>query len=700
MNRFITIILLLISNLVSPFFVSGQSANYEVNLTAFCSAQNDEYSSAFYKDGIVFCSNKRTDLFVTFSTPDDKELFNMFYVPTQGDSLGKAPAILSTQLMTNFNDGPACFGANGSMIIFSRNNEVSSKKRDTKDDKNTLGLFTSYLNTNEWSDPEPFVHNNLDYHITMPSVSEDGKQLFFVSNMSGGFGGLDIYTCEKINNDWSTPKNLGAKINTRGNESFPFISTSGELFFSSDGHKGLGGLDIFSSKKLDGEWQEVLHINVPINSEFDDFGLITDRNFEKGYFSSNRNGGDDIYDFRTEFPQFTNCDTLKENQYCFLFYDEYYTPVDTTKTYYEWVFGDGVKIKGKEAEHCYDGPGKYTVELNIIDKRTGEVFMRQTNYEFELLDFEQAYITSVDEALTQTEVSFVASETNLPSVNLEKYFWDFGDGILAEGVKQNHSYNKKGIYKVVLGVVSEKDSLGYRQKICVEKNIKIVSNPTALMLMKSENNSQNIKNRVSAEGNYFVTQQLDESIILKPELVLLHPDSRSILRAFDLAFFESFEKEKQFPIATLIENELNEDDLNSNPAKALALKSELNSSRKSNGKILLIEKELQVLSSQFQYSFLEVENQSLLKSTKPILNRLLKILLSNPMIELKIGFHVSTTSNQGFDSAGKAAQGIADYLIENGVEKFRLRTAVYEITTEIDEYNKNTSKLEFIVVKE
>jgi hypothetical protein len=698
MNRFYIVILLIISNLISPFFVSGQSANYEVNLTSFCSDQDAEYSSAYYKDGIVFCSNRRTDLFVTFSTPDDKELFNMFYVPTQGDSLGKAPGILSTQLMTNFNDGPACFGANDSMIIFSRNNKVTSKKRDTKDDKNKLGLFTSHLNSNIWSNPEPFTHNSFDHHVTMPSLSKDGSKLFFVSDMSGGFGGLDIYMSEKINNAWSTPKNLGSKINTKENESFPFISPSGILFFASNGHNGLGGLDIFSSKMNHGVWEEVLHINAPINSESDDFGLITDINFEKGYFSSNRNGGDDIYDFKTKFPQFTNCDTIKENQYCFLFYDEYYTPVDTSKTYYEWEFGDGFKIKGKEAEHCYDGPGKYTVELNIIDKRTGEVFMRQTNYEFELLDFEQAYITSVDESLTQTEVSFVASETNLPSVNLEKYFWNFGDGILAEGVKQNHSYNKKGIYKVVLGVVSEKDSLGYRQKNCVEKNLNIVNNPTALMLMKSENNSKDMKNIVSAEGNYIVTQQLDDSLILIPELVLLHPDSRSILNAFDLAFFESFEKEKQFAISASVENELNEVDLNSNPAKALALESQLSSNRKSNAKMHLIEKELQVLSSQFLYSYMDSEKQTFSESSIPVLNRLLKILLSNPILELKIGFHVSTESNKSFDTAGIAAQSIADYLIEQGVEKYRLRTAVYQITNDSVKTNKN--RIEFIVIKE
>lgn len=698
MNRFFTAILILFSNLASSFFASGQTANYEVNLTEFSSKQDDEYSSTFHKDGIVFCSNRRTDLFVTFSTPEDKELFNMFYVPTKGDSLGKAPSILSPLLMTNFNDGPACFGKNDSLIIFSRNNKVTSKKRDTKDDKNKLGLFTSHLNSDGWSNPEPFIHNNIKYHITMPSISEDGKQLFFVSDMPRGLGGLDIYMCEKINNEWSVPKNLGPKINTKNSESFPYISPSGELFFASSGHNSIGGLDIFSSKNLNGEWGEVLHIGAPINSEYDDFGLITDYNFEKGYFSSNRDGGDNIYDFKTIYPQFTNCDTIKENQYCFLFYDEYYTPVDTNKSYYEWVFGDGVKIKGKEAEHCYDGPGIYTVELNIIDKQTGEVFMRQTNYEFELLDFEQAYISTVDEALTQTEVNFTASETNLPSVNLEKYFWNFGDGALAEGIEQNHSYNKKGEFKVVLGVVSEKDSSGHKQKICVEKNLTIVDNPTALMLMKSKYSSRNKKNSVSAEGDYIVTQQLDNSIVLMPKLAQLSPDAKSILKAFDLTFFESFEKEKQFNIINSTKNEFNELDLNSNPAKALALKSQLSSNRKSNAKMYLIEKELKVLSTQFLYSFIDADKKTFSGESIPVLNRLLKILLSNPIMELKIGFHVSTKGGNTFDTAGKAAQSIADYLIDRGVMKHRLRTAVYEITNETDNTNKN--RIEFIVIKE
>ncbi|PKQ60353.1 hypothetical protein BZG02_19785 [Labilibaculum filiforme] len=665
----------------------------------FSSEKDDEYSSAYYKEGLVFCSNRRTDLFVTFSTPEDKELFNMFYVPIQGDSLGKAPAILSVELMTNFNDGPACFGANDSIILFSRNNEVNSKKRDTKDDRNKLGIFTSHLIGTVWNEPKAFEYNSKNHHITMPSLSKDGSQLFFVSDMSGGFGGLDIYMCEKVNNTWSKPINLGNEINTKGNESFPFISASGELFFASNGHKGLGGLDIFSSIKKNGKWQKILPIKAPINSEFDDFGLITDCNFESGYFSSNRKGNDDIYEFRTKFPQFSNCDTLKENQYCFLFYDEYYTPLDTLNTYYEWVFGDGMKIKGKEAEHCYEGPGNYEVELNIIDKRTGEVFLQQTKYEFELLDFEQAYISCVDESLSMHPIKFEASKTNLPTVDIANYYWDFGDGFLDEGIDVNHYYNREGDYKVILGILSEKDSLGCRKKICVEKTITINDNPTALIPMNLEDS--NLQRNISSTGESFIgQQQINETSFRKSKLVQLPSNGISTMKAFSLVFFESFEKEKQFAKEYEEMYEDFEHDLNSNPAKALALKSHLNSRRKSNAKMHLIEKELQALSSQFQCSYIEAETQTMSDSATPILNRLLKILLTNPLIELKIGVHISKANSGNFDIAGKATQLIADYLVERGVDTVRLRTAVYETTFEEAGMKGDMNRLEFKVIKE
>ena len=136
----------------------------------------------------------------------------------------------------------------------------------------------------------------------------------------------------------------GSNINSTGNESYPFISESGILYFSSDGWPGLGKKDIFYTSEVDGEWIIPVHLDAQINSKDDDFGIITDKNGEEGYFSSNRKRNDDIYRFVTDIHSFYNCDSLQKNYYCFLFYDEGFMDIDTLPLSYEWSFGDGVKV--------------------------------------------------------------------------------------------------------------------------------------------------------------------------------------------------------------------------------------------------------------------------------------------------------------------------------------------------------------------
>ena len=134
-----------------------------------------------------------------------------------------------------------------------------------------------------------------------PSLSSDGKVLYFSSDMKGGYGGKDIWFIKKIQRDeWSDPINLGDQINTNGNELFPFIHSDGSLYFSSDGHLGMGGLDIFKAEfDLENNLRSVVNMNSPINSSNDDFGIIFEDDNERGYLSSNRVGskGDDIYSF-------------------------------------------------------------------------------------------------------------------------------------------------------------------------------------------------------------------------------------------------------------------------------------------------------------------------------------------------------------------------------------------------------------------
>jgi outer membrane protein OmpA-like peptidoglycan-associated protein len=144
--------------------------------------------------------------------------------------------------------------------------------------------------------------NSNDFSCGHPALSPDDSRLYFVSDMPGGFGGTDVYVVEYNNGQWGTPVNMGKEINTEGNEMFPFVDASGVLYFSSDGHEGVGGLDVFMAELKEGiAYKGVENLGAPINSEKDDFGFITNKDRSTGYFSSNRKrgvGDDNIYSFK------------------------------------------------------------------------------------------------------------------------------------------------------------------------------------------------------------------------------------------------------------------------------------------------------------------------------------------------------------------------------------------------------------------
>ena len=146
-----------------------------------------------------------------------------------------------------------------------------------------------------------FPYNSDNFSVGHPAISADGTKLIFSSNMPGGSGQSDLYISERINGEWQKPINLGAEINTFGNEVFPFLANDSTLFFSSDGHEGYGGLDIFESNMVNGKWTTPWNLKLPLNSPYDDFSIVFNRNLTDGFFSSNRPGGlgsDDIYVFR------------------------------------------------------------------------------------------------------------------------------------------------------------------------------------------------------------------------------------------------------------------------------------------------------------------------------------------------------------------------------------------------------------------
>ena len=227
-------------------------------------------------------------------------------VTTVTQPLTKAE-IFSRTLNTRYHEGPMTFTKDQNTIVFTRNNTSKGKSGKSSDGVKKLKLYSSTNRNGKWVDIKEVPFNSNEYSVGHPAFSPDDSKLYFVSDMPGGYGGTDLYVVEYNNGQWGTPVNMGKEINTEGNEMFPYADEAGNLYFSSDGHEGIGGLDVFYAELKDGvAYKGVQNVGAPINSEKDDFGFITDRYRTTGYFSSNRKKGvsdDDIYSFRRTCKQ-------------------------------------------------------------------------------------------------------------------------------------------------------------------------------------------------------------------------------------------------------------------------------------------------------------------------------------------------------------------------------------------------------------
>jgi hypothetical protein len=448
----------------------AQSDNYIVKPMPFSSRIYNEFSPVFYKGGIVFCSDQSGNSLISYKNNQNR-LFKIFFVTKKGSSGWTHPEILAKEITTAFNDGPATFNENGNIMYYSRNNSIENSMRNITDTTNKLGIYSAELIDGKWTNIKPFTYNNPLYSYCTPALTPDGERIYFSSDMPGGNGGMDLYYCDRRNNDWDRPVNLGPVINTTKNESFPFACKYGRLYFASDGHKGFGGKDLFYTQEINGEWINPVHLDSAINSTADDFGIVVDSTFENGYFSTNRRKTDDIFSFISAPIEFSSCDTVKENNYCFTFYDEKQRIIDTIPVIYQWDFGDRIIQIGKEVRHCFPGPGKYPVKLTIIDDLTGDTIAKQVEYKAELENIKQAYINSDKVGSVDKSISFEGVISDLKGIRVTDYLWNFGEGFKPGGPFIRNTFKEKGKYMVKLGLLAEKDSLGVVRKICVMKKV-------------------------------------------------------------------------------------------------------------------------------------------------------------------------------------------------------------------------------------
>ena len=204
-----------------------------------------------------------------------------------------------SSLNSKWHDGPVAISSDGNTIYYSSESYLERDSEKIKDVKSTkfslLYLYKATKNGDSWGNKTLLPFNSKEYSCANPSISKDGKTLYFTSNMPNGIGGTDIWKVS-VNEDGSygTPENLGKNVNTEGNESFPYISDDNKiLYFASSGRQGLGGFDVFEYDLASGK--EAINMGTPINSDKDDFSYTFNSKKDVGFFASNRNGNDDIF---------------------------------------------------------------------------------------------------------------------------------------------------------------------------------------------------------------------------------------------------------------------------------------------------------------------------------------------------------------------------------------------------------------------
>jgi len=467
MNKRTTITIIMLIWLTAG--ILAQQQPYSISRTQFSTTQYNEFAPAFYRNGLVFCTDRGSAV-----NSQGQAVVKMFYADTAaGNSRSK---LFSKDLKTRLNDGPASFSPDGDTIYFSRNLVVEGNLKMLSTFRNKLGVFYSVAQDKGWGRVREMRYNTEWFNITMPCLSHDGKRLYFASDKPDGLGGLDIYYSDLNNGYWEDPVNLGSEVNTEGNETYPFISETGELFFSSDGRGGLGGKDIFVTKQKSGGWYTPVRLAAPLNSEYDDFGLITTATMNEGYFSSDRDRSNDIYHFTSTTPQIWFAEPQKENLYCFTVSDTGSMEVDTTRLRYVWNFGDNDRMNGTHVKHCFPGPGKYNVTVDLIDRRTGNLYFRKQTYDIEIVDYNQPYINSPGYAVAGDAVEFDAMKSFCPGYTITGYYWDFGDGTQKTGAGPTHTYKKNGEFDVRLGLTLTSKATGDVSKKSVTKKIRVYAN--------------------------------------------------------------------------------------------------------------------------------------------------------------------------------------------------------------------------------
>lgn len=291
-----------IANQLSAFeALQGQQGKFSLETVTFNTDDAAEFGAIERDGAIFFVSDRKAGNSSKTYSWTNRPFLDIYKLPVDSEGVATGtPEPLSDDINTVFHEGSFCFSKDGKTLFFTQSELASSKSIDKDIKENKVKLFKSVKGSDgEWSTPEKLSFCSDAANYEHPSLSHDGKKLYFASDREGGLGNFDIYVVPMSSDgSFGAISNLGPTINTAQREQFPYITEKGHLLFASDGHLGMGFLDIWASKNSDGQFQSPFNLGVPVNSAYDDFSFSYSKQ-KIGYFSSSRNGpSDDIFRFR------------------------------------------------------------------------------------------------------------------------------------------------------------------------------------------------------------------------------------------------------------------------------------------------------------------------------------------------------------------------------------------------------------------